>query len=72
MNKGKQKEIRGFLEWLENQLKVQPDKKGNVGIEALTGKIHIKNYLDDYQKGEEHLSFEGFWKILEKNKRGSR
>jgi len=29
---------------------------------------HIKNYLGDYQKGEEHLSFEEFWKILEKNK----
>ena len=68
MNKDKQKETRGFLEWLESQLKIQPDKKGNTGIEALTGKTHIKNYLGDYQKGEEHLSFEEFWKILEKNK----
>ena len=40
----------------------------NTGIEALTGKTHIKNYLGDYQKGEEHLSFEDFWKILEKNR----
>ena len=53
---------------MESQLKVQPDKKGNTGIEALTGKSYIKNYLGDYQKGDEHLSFEGFWKILEKNK----
>ena len=68
MNKDKQKETRGFLEWLESQLKIQQDKKGNTGIEALTGKTHIKNYLGDYQKGDEHLSFEDFWKILEKNK----
>ncbi|MFH1932295.1 MAG: N-6 DNA methylase [Pseudomonadota bacterium] len=68
INKDNQKETKGFLEWLESQLKIQPDKKGNTGIEALTGKTHIKNYLGDYQKGDEHLSFEGFWEILEKNK----
>jgi len=72
INKDNQKETRGFLEWLESQLKIQTDKKRNIGIEALTGKTHIKNYLGDYQKGEEHLSFEGFWKILEKNKNGMR
>jgi hypothetical protein len=68
INKEGQKEIKGFLEWLESQLKVQPDKEGNTGIEALTGKTHIKNYLGDYQKDEERLPFEEFWKILEKNK----
>jgi len=68
MNKEKQKEIKGFLEWLESQLKIQPDKKGNTGIEALSGKTQIKNYMGDYQKGENHLSFEEFWKLLEKNK----
>ena len=68
MNKEKQKEIRGFIEWLESQLKIQSDTKGNTGIEALTGKTQIKNYIGDYQKGEQHLSFEDFWKILEKNK----
>jgi len=68
MNNKKQKEIKGFLEWLESQLKIQPDKKGNTGIEALAGKTQIKNYLGDYQKGEEHLSFEAFWRIIEKNK----
>jgi Alw26I/Eco31I/Esp3I family type II restriction m6 adenine DNA methyltransferase len=68
MNKEKQKEIKGFLGWLESQLKIIPDAKGDKGIEALTGKTQIKNYLGDYQKGEGHLSFEDFWKILEKNK----
>ena len=67
-NKEKQKEINGFVEWLESQLKIQPDREGNTGIEALTGKTHVKNYLGDYQKVEEHLSFDEFWKIFEKNK----
>jgi len=68
MNKDKQKENRGLFEWLESQLKIQPDKKGNIGIEALTGKTQLKNYLGEYQKGEEQLSFEDFWTILETNK----
>jgi hypothetical protein len=68
INKEKQKEIKGFLGWLESQLKIEPDTKGNKGIDALVGKSQIKNYPGDYQKGEGHLSFEDFWKILEKNK----
>ena len=68
MNKEKQKEIKGYLEWIEGQLKIQPDIEGITGIETLTGKTQIKNYLGDYQKGKAHLAFEDFWKILEKNK----
>jgi len=68
MNREKQKEMKGFLEWLEMQLKIKPGKKGNTGIEALTGKTRLKNYLGDYQKNEEHLTFDEFWQILERNK----
>ncbi len=68
MNKEKQGEVRGYLKWVESQLRIQLDKEGSTGIEALTGKTQIKNYLGDYQKKEEHLPFEDFWKILEKNK----
>jgi hypothetical protein len=68
LNEAKKKEIKGFLEWLGSQLKIQSDTEGNTGIEALTGKTQIKNYLGHYQKVEEHLPFEDFWKILEKNK----
>lgn len=68
MNKEKQSEIKGFLGWLESQLKIQSDDKGNNGMNALTGKSQIKNYLGDYQKGEANLNFKEFWKILEKNK----
>jgi len=68
LNEEKQKEIKTFLAWLEAELEIQPDKKGNTGIEALTGKTKLKNYLGDYQKGEPELPFEEFWKILKKNK----
>jgi hypothetical protein len=68
MNKEKQREIKGYLRWLANQLKIKSDSKGNTGIEALAGKTQIENYLGDYQKNEEPLSFEAFWKIFEKNK----
>jgi len=68
LNKKKEKEAKGFIEWLESQLKTKPDEKRNVGFEVLTGKTQIKDYLGDYQRGEEHLPFEELWKILEKNK----
>jgi len=57
-----------FLEWLEAELEVKPDKKGNTGIDALTGKTKLRNYLGDYQKGEEALPFDELWAILRKNK----
>jgi hypothetical protein len=68
MNKEKQREIKGYLKWLESRLEIQPDGEGNTDADVLTGKSQIKNYIGDYQKGEEHFSFKDFWKILEKNK----
>ena len=68
LNRKKQARIKEFLEWLDVELEVKPDKKGNTGIEALTGKTKLKNYLGDYQKREEALSFDEFWAILRKNK----
>lgn len=67
-NKEKQKEVKGFLEWLEHQLQIRPDNKGNTGLDALTGKSQLKNYLGNHQKGEPHLDFDEIWQILEKNK----
>jgi hypothetical protein len=64
LNKEKQKEIKGFLNWLETQLKITDGE----GIEGLTNKSKIKNYLGDYQKGEMNLPFDEFWEILQKNK----
>ena len=68
MNEEKQKENKGFIKWLESQLRIEPDVKKNTGIEAVTGKTQIRNFLGDYQKGKEHLPFEDFWRILEKNR----
>ena len=68
LNKEKQKEINGFLSYLEMLIDIIPDKKGRTGIDTLTGRSKIKNYLGDYQKNEEPLSFEEFFRILERNK----
>jgi len=69
LNKQKQAKMREFLGWLEAELQIKPDNKGNVGIEALSGKTKLKNYLGDYQRGEEHLSFDELWRLLKKNER---
>ena len=69
LNRQKQEKMRAFLKWLEAELEVQADKKGRTGIEALTGKTKLKNYLGNYQKGEESLPFDELWEILRKNKR---
>ncbi len=61
LNKEKQAEMRNFLSWLEAELQVKPDKHGTPGIEALTGKTQLKNYLGDYQREEPELAFEELW-----------
>jgi hypothetical protein len=61
-------EIERFLGWLESELRILPDNKGNEGIEALTGKTILKNYLGDYQKGEQAAPFGRLWDVLVKNK----
>jgi len=68
MNKEEQKETKGFLEWLESQIHIKQETEINKGIEALVGKTQLKNYLGDYQRNKDSLSFDEFWKILEKNK----
>lgn len=68
LNEEKREEMKNFLSWLEAELRVQPDKEGNTGIEALTGKTALKNYLGDYQKAEPEVPFDELWKILQKNK----
>ncbi|MCX7750989.1 MAG: hypothetical protein N2320_05580, partial [Candidatus Bipolaricaulota bacterium] len=68
LNKEKQAEMKNFLSWLEAELQIKPDKHGDTGIEALTGKTQLKNYLGDYQKSEPELPFDELWKILQKNR----
>ena len=69
LNKQRQKKVKTFLAWLGAELEIAPDAKGRKGIEALTGKTRLKDYLGNYQKDEEALSFEDLWEILRVNKR---
>lgn len=68
MNKEKQAEMRRFLGWIEEKLRISPDRQDREGIDALTGKTKLRNYVGDYQKGEEHLSFDELLTILRKNR----
>ncbi len=68
LNKLKNKEVRRFLEWLEERLQIQ-SKNGKTGIDSLNGKTIIRNYLGDYQKGEKELPWEEFYYRLHKNRR---
>jgi len=68
VNKEKQAEMKRFLGWLEEKLRISPDRQGREGIDALTGKTKLRGYLGDYQKGEEHLSFDEFLTILRRNR----
>ena len=68
LNKQKQAEVKRFLGWLVKQLRISPDREGNEGLDALTGKTRLRNYLGDYQKNEEHLSFDDLVAILQRNR----
>lgn len=67
MNKERHVEEKRLLTWLIGKLNIQPDNNGNTGIDALTGKSKLKNYLGDYQKGEAPLPFDDLMEILHKN-----
>ena len=54
LNKQKRTEEKRFLVLLETALKIQPYKNGIGGIECLTGKTILEDFLGDYQKEEEH------------------
>jgi len=69
LHEKKNAELRRFLDWLENELKIHPDKDGTTGIQTLTGKTIITNYLGDYQKDEEHAPFEALWEVAQRNSR---
>ena len=68
LNKQKQAEAKRFLDWLVKQLRITSTSDGKEGLDALTGKTRLRNYLGDYQKGEEHLPFDGLLEILQKNR----
>jgi hypothetical protein len=68
LNKRKQAEVKRFLTWVEERLKVRPDKNGASGIDGLTGKTILQGYLGDYQKGEGELPWHEFHYRLYQNR----
>ncbi|MEY3869845.1 MAG: hypothetical protein RLZZ338_3736, partial [Cyanobacteriota bacterium] len=61
LNKQKQTESKDFLTWLTREIGTE--------IDNLTNKTTIKNYLGDYQKQQEHLTFAQFLDVLKKNRK---
>lgn len=74
LNKHKQAEQRRFLGWLEGAINPHPSPSPGgrgvrgAGLDALTGKSRLRNYLGDYQKGEPELTYEELEDILFKNR----
>jgi hypothetical protein len=68
LNKQKQAEVKRFLAWVEQRLDIQPKKDGATGIDSLTGKTIIQNYLGDYRKGEDELPWREFHYRLYQNR----
>jgi hypothetical protein len=68
LHRQRQAEVKRFLDWLVKQLRITATSDGKEGLDALTGRTRLRSYLGDYQKDEEHLSFEGLLDILQKNR----
>jgi type I restriction-modification system DNA methylase subunit len=68
LNKQKQTEVKRFLKWLEERLRIQPKKDGSTGIDSLSGKTIFQGYLGDYQTGEGELPWREFYYRLYQNR----
>jgi hypothetical protein len=60
--------LRELLDWLVTALTILLSKEGRKGIDVLTGKAQLADYLGDYQKDEQPLAIEELLDILRKNK----
>jgi hypothetical protein len=68
LNREKRAHMEEFLDWLETMLKPLPNKDGRKGIETLTGKSKLLDYIGNYQKSELALTFEELLELLRKNR----
>jgi hypothetical protein len=68
LNKERRALQQEFLAYLVSALRVKPDKDGHVGVEALTGKGRLLDYVGDYQKGEDALAPDDLWELVRKNR----
>jgi type I restriction-modification system DNA methylase subunit len=62
LNKEKQLEMKKFFGLLEKKAKITG------GIDSISGRNVLKNYLGDYQQNENEVSFEEILRVLQKNK----
>src|SRR5579859_5298626 len=67
LNRDKRTAQTVFLDGLVATLRVQPDKEGHTGLDALTGKTALADYPGDYQKAAPPLTEDEFFAILQKN-----
>lgn len=68
LNDEKLKSQQEFLERLGIMLKLQPNKGGNAGLDALSGRSKLSDYAGDYEKDQPHLPFSDLLNILQKNR----
>ena len=71
LNKEKQALQKSFLDFMEKSLQIQPqpDANGKTGIDAMKNKSQLVNYVGEYQKGEEPLSWSRMQEIFKANKK---
>ena len=67
LNKEKRALQKTFLAYFVDALQVRAEN-GKAGIEVLTGKGKLQEFAGDYQKGEEALTPDGLWEIVQKNR----
>lgn len=68
LNASKQTESKRFLAWLEHNLAIQPDNKGQTGIDSLKNKTKLQNYIGDYQKNGPAETWPAILAVLSANK----
>ena len=66
LNKKKRSETERFLSWLSSQIAIRSTSQGE-GIDGLAGKTTLMNYIGDYQRSMEAVTFHELWMTLEKN-----
>ena len=67
LHKKKTVEVERFLSWLSSQLSIRSNADSH-GIDGLVGKTTLINYIGDYQRYKEPVTFQQLWHVLENNR----
>ena len=63
LNKQKPAEVKSFLTWVEECLKIHPDKNGTGGIDSLTGKTILNKVAHDEVLSRDEAQQTRVWAI---------